>query len=159
MSGDQLFKQFIDRILRCREAEDEAKEDTKAVYAELKAAGFDKTIAGKFVNELRQKEKNPDKFSETDTILDLYREAYERASHTHAREADQSKGEINGPEVEPAASSFDEIAETNSNSSEPIQSPEAETDKAGDSELLPAIPAAPIEDDFAPPAFLRKEVA
>ena len=78
------FKALIDRILRCREAEDEAKEDTREVYAELKALGYDKTIAGKLVNELRAEAKNPSKVSEQNTVLDLYREAYHaRAPHAH----------------------------------------------------------------------------
>jgi uncharacterized protein (UPF0335 family) len=82
MSADAQFRAFIDRILRCREAEDEAKEDTKAVYAEMKAEGYDKTVAGALVNELRKQEKNGDKFTEQTAMLDLYREAYERASGT-----------------------------------------------------------------------------
>lgn len=86
MSAEHQFKQLIDRILRCREAEDEAKEDTKAVYAELKALGYDKTVAGALVSEMRSKSKNPNKFEERNSILDLYRDAYERASHTHVRE-------------------------------------------------------------------------
>lgn len=90
MSADAQFKSFIDRILRCREAEDAAKEDTKAVYAEMKAEGYDKTAAGALVAELRKQDKNPDKFNEASAILDLYRDAYQRASgttfatHTHA---------------------------------------------------------------------------
>lgn len=90
MSADLQFKQLIDRVLRCREAEDEAKADTKEVYAELKALGYDKTAAGALVTEIRKREKNPEQFEERNTVLDLYREAYERAggslTHTHARE-------------------------------------------------------------------------
>lgn len=88
--GDLQLKSFIDRILRCREVEDEAKADTKAVYAEMKAMGFDKTATGALVAELRKQDKNPVKFEEASAILDLYREAYQRASgtaiatHTHA---------------------------------------------------------------------------
>lgn len=65
----------------------------------------------------------------------------------------QSKGETNGPEVEPAASSFDEIAETDSNS-QPTSSPDA--NKTG-AEPPPSAPVAPIEDDFEPPAFLARK--
>jgi len=85
MSADKDFAALIDRILRCREAEDAAKEDTKEVYAELKAKGYDKTVAGALVGELRKMDKNADKFAERNAMLDLYRDAYERAkgSHTH----------------------------------------------------------------------------
>lgn len=54
MSADAEFKQFIDRILRCREAEDAAKEDTKAVYAEAERCGFDKARIGLEARRLRQ---------------------------------------------------------------------------------------------------------
>ncbi len=98
MSADAEFKQFIDRILRCREAEDAAKDDTKEVYAELKALGYDKTAAGALVSELRKREKNPDQFAERETVLDLYRDAYQRASgmrlaprvHTHEAADDRA---------------------------------------------------------------------
>lgn len=86
MSAELQFKQLIDRILRCREAEDAAKDDTKEVYAELKQLGYDKTAAGTFVAELRKREKNPSKYEEAEAILDLYRSAYEKASRTHTHE-------------------------------------------------------------------------
>lgn len=93
MSADLQFKQLIDRILRCREAEDVAKDDTKEVYAELKGLGYDKTAAGALVAEMRKRGKNPDQFEERGAVLDLYRDAYERAggslTHTHTRETNE----------------------------------------------------------------------
>jgi uncharacterized protein (UPF0335 family) len=87
VSADRELKLFVDRVLRCRELEDAAKDDTKAVYAELKAANYDKTTVGALVAELRKQEKNPGKFREKNDTLDAYRTAYERASHAHTREA------------------------------------------------------------------------
>lgn len=87
---DKEFKSFIDRVLRLKEEQDSIGEDIKGVYAEMKQRGYDKTAAGTFVGELRKKEKNPGKFEEGNAILDLYRDAYNRASgtvvatHTHA---------------------------------------------------------------------------
>lgn len=118
--GARQYAAFVDRILRCREAEDDAKDDTKEVYAELKAAGFDKTVAGAHVNELRKKAKDSTKFDETNAILDLYRAAYDEAKNgigtrlaTHTHEAkrqpasipdhDPDTGEITEPS-EPATS-------------------------------------------------------
>lgn len=83
---DTRLKSFIDRILRCREAEDDAKEDTKAVYAELAGEGYEKAIVGQVVNFIRKREKNSDKLAEQSAKFDLYLEAYERPSHVHARE-------------------------------------------------------------------------
>lgn len=85
MNADAQLKSYIDRILRCREAEDLAKEDTKAVYAELAAEGYEKAIVGQVVTFLRKREKDGDKLSEQSAKFDLYLEAYERPSHAHTR--------------------------------------------------------------------------
>lgn len=85
MSADAKLKAYIDRILRCREAEDEAKKDTKDVYAELAGEGYEKAIVGQVVTFLRKREKDGDKLSEQSAKFDLYLEAYERPSHAHTR--------------------------------------------------------------------------
>lgn len=84
MTAELEFKRYVDRILRCRSLEDEAKQDTKDVYAEVSSAGYDKTVVGALVAELRKQEKHPAKFQERNETLDVYRDAYHRASHTHA---------------------------------------------------------------------------
>ena len=86
MSADAKLKAYIDRILRCREVEDEAKQDTKDVYAELAADGYEKAIVGQVVTFLRKREKDGDKVAEQSAKFDLYLEAYERPSHAHTRE-------------------------------------------------------------------------
>lgn len=116
-AADNQFRALIDRILRSREAEDEAKQDTKEIYAEAKSSGYDKTAMGALVRELRSKDKNPAKFEEKSATLDLYRDAYERASHVHAREGRKSvpsqSREFSTPvaqaKPEPAGSMGDEI--------------------------------------------------
>lgn len=85
MSADAKLKAYIDRILRCREAEDLAKDDTKAVYAELAGDGYEKSVVGQVVTFLRKREKDGDKLSEQSAKFDLYLEAYERPSHAHTR--------------------------------------------------------------------------
>lgn len=106
MSADRDFAALIDRILRCREAEDVAKDDTKEVYADLKAKGYDKTAAGALISELRKKDKNPDKFTERSAMLDLYRDAYDRAkgslAHTHTREGNEYAAE-KGVKITPSS--------------------------------------------------------
>ncbi|MFC3072385.1 GapR family DNA-binding domain-containing protein [Shinella pollutisoli] len=94
MSADAKLKAYIDRILRCREAEDAAKEDTKAVYAELAGDGYEKAIVGQVVTFLRKREKDSDKVAEQSAKFDLYLEAYERPSHAHTRE-DRSDAGLN----------------------------------------------------------------
>lgn len=86
-SPDHL-RSIVDRILRCREDEDEAKLATKDVYAEARSMGFDKTALGKLVAELRARTKDGDKLDEQEAMLDLYRERYHGASHVHTRERD-----------------------------------------------------------------------
>lgn len=92
MSADAKLKAYIDRILRCREAEDEAKQDTKEVYAELAAEGYEKAIVGQVVTFLRKREKDGDKVAEQSAKFDLYLEAYERPSHAHTREERSDNG-------------------------------------------------------------------
>ncbi|RWF41612.1 MAG: DUF2312 domain-containing protein [Mesorhizobium sp.] len=82
------LRSFIDRILRLKEEQDTIGDDIKEVYAEMKGCGFDRTAAGALVTELRRKMKDGDAaFEERNSILDLYRTAYEAGAkrpHTHA---------------------------------------------------------------------------
>lgn len=84
--SDQHLKQLIDRILRCREAEDEAKADTREVYAEAKSQGYDKVIIGKVVAHIRARQKDAQKVEEQDVLFVTYLAAYESSSHAHTRE-------------------------------------------------------------------------
>lgn len=88
MSADNKLKAYIDRILRCREAEDAAKEDTKAVYKDLAAEGYEKAVVGQVVTYLRKREKDGDKLNELSAKFDLYLSAYESPSHAYARARD-----------------------------------------------------------------------
>lgn len=84
---DGQFASLIDRILAVREEIDARQEDVRDIYKELKGLGFDKTAAGTLVNEMRRRAKDGDAVDERDAILDLYREAYQRAKngpHAHA---------------------------------------------------------------------------
>ena len=88
VGADQQLASYVDRILRLREEIDAIQSDVKEVYAEAKANGFDKTAMGALVAELRKAGKDASKAEEAAAILELYREAYQRAaSHTHTREA------------------------------------------------------------------------
>lgn len=84
------FKAYIDRILRLREEVDTINSDVREVYAEMKGEGYDKTVAGRLVAEIRARAKDASKVDEQDTVLGLYRDAYfgtGLATHAHAREA------------------------------------------------------------------------
>ena len=83
-STDAQFASLIDRILRLREEADERMADVREIYAEAKGLGFDKTLMGKLVAELRKQAKDGDKAESDEAILDLYRQVYSRA---HRREA------------------------------------------------------------------------
>jgi len=96
MSADAIVKSFIDRILRLKEEQDELTVDIREVYAEAKGNGYDKTAMGEVVAYLRKIEKKgKDAVSERTAIFDLYLAAYERPSHTHAREG-QSYADAKG---------------------------------------------------------------
>lgn len=95
--SDKQFRSLVDRILRLKEEQDNIGDDIKDVYAEAKGTGFDKTVMGALVAELRKKGKDAAKFEEAQSVLDLYREAYERAlSHTHAHARAGKAMEANG---------------------------------------------------------------
>lgn len=80
------LRAFIERIMRLKEEQDTISGDIREVYAEAKGSGFDKTAMGQLVAYLRKKDKDPDKVAEQSAIFDLYLEAYERPSRTHAHE-------------------------------------------------------------------------
>lgn len=75
-SGGQV-KSFVERILRLKEEQDSIGDDVKDVYAEAKSSGLDKTALGKVVAAIRAERKNPERFSEIETLADLYRAAVE----------------------------------------------------------------------------------
>ncbi|TPN26598.1 DUF2312 domain-containing protein [Mesorhizobium sp. B2-3-3] len=82
------LRAFVDRILRLKEEQDTIGDDIKEVYAELKGCGFDRTAVGALVTELRKKSKDGAAFEEHNSILDLYRTAYEdggKKAQAHAR--------------------------------------------------------------------------
>jgi len=87
-NADRQLRSLVERILRLKEEQDGLAEDVRDVYAEAKGNGYDKTALGALVSEIRKRSKDAAKFDEGQSILDLYREAYQRAlTHTHAREA------------------------------------------------------------------------
>lgn len=85
--SDAEFATFVDRVINCRKAEDDAKADTKQVYAEAAEKGIDKAGIGALVRSLRMDEKQASKAQMRDALVDDYRERYRRgrASHVRAR--------------------------------------------------------------------------
>lgn len=91
----EQVKSIIERILRLKEEQDSLSEDIKEIYAEAKSNGFDKTALGQAVATIRKKQKDPQKFEETGTVVDLYLGAYYGAGTpvaTHAHETMTAKG-------------------------------------------------------------------
>lgn len=68
-------KSFVERILRLKEEQDSIGDDVKDVYAEAASSGLDKTALGKVVQAIRAERKNPTKFAEMQTLVELYRAA------------------------------------------------------------------------------------
>lgn len=76
MSGQQLLS-IIERIERQHEAKREIEEDTREIYAEAKASGYDT----KAIRELvKRRAKDPDARSEFEAIVDLYEQEIANAS-------------------------------------------------------------------------------
>jgi uncharacterized protein (UPF0335 family) len=81
----------IAQILALRSQEDDIKADVRAVYADAKSSGFDKTALGAAVDWIRK--RNAGKLTvleERETIRDLLVDAYDRgtvhATHTHTHD-------------------------------------------------------------------------
>ncbi|TBE49177.1 DUF2312 domain-containing protein [Rhizobium ruizarguesonis] len=101
MTADKQLKAYIDRVLRLKEEQDTIGDDIREIYAEAKAAGYDKTIMGKLVAHLRRELKQgAGAVAEAESIFDTYLNAYQRASgtpvatHTHEEEFDPITGEF-----------------------------------------------------------------
>lgn len=118
------LRAFVDRILRLKEEQDTIGDDIKEVYAEAKSNGFDRTAMGALVTELRKKMKDGvASFEERNSILELYRTAYEAGAqkpHMHAG----ARTRENVEEFPPHDPKTGEIFEDSSNSSDPTSSPE-----------------------------------
>lgn len=84
-AGAALVKSFVDRILRLKEEQDTIGDDVKDVYAEAKSQGLDKTALGKVVAKIRAERKNPDKYAETEALVELYMGAVEAEALAHTR--------------------------------------------------------------------------
>ncbi|NKM69193.1 DUF2312 domain-containing protein [Rhizobium laguerreae] len=101
MTADRQLKAYIDRVLRLKEEQDTIGDDIREIYAEAKAAGYDKTIMGKLVAHLRRELKQgAGAVAEAESIFDTYLNAYQRASgtpvatHTHEEKFDPITGEF-----------------------------------------------------------------
>lgn len=86
MSGQQLLS-IVERIERQHEAKREIEEDTREIYAEAKANGYDT----KAIRELvKRRAKDPSERSEFEAIVDLYEQEIANASRAHAGRAHEA---------------------------------------------------------------------
>lgn len=101
--SDSQFAAFVDRVVACREAEDRAKDDTKALYAEISDAGEDKAAIGALVRELRMTAKDRAKANFKAAAVDDASVRYQRgkASHVRVREASIPEHDADGVIIEP----------------------------------------------------------
>lgn len=150
MTADAKLKSYIDRILRCREAEDLAKDDTRAVYKELADDGYEKAIVGQVVTFLRKREKDSDKLNEQSAKFDLYLQAYEQPSHVHARAREDAinprlaKQVVDGMQTEVGRGALVaavDIMIEQEEAEEEIQANPEETGDHGDAESVPVVDA------------------
>lgn len=80
------LRTLMERILALHAEEDEIKADRREVYAEAKAAGYDKTALGQAIREIRNRDKNATpEAEERQAIVSLYLAEFD-APRTHARE-------------------------------------------------------------------------
>lgn len=181
MNANDQLRAFIDRILRLKEEQDNIGADIREVYAEAKAAGFDKTALGQVVGLLRKKGKDAEKFEEQSTLVDMYMAAYEgpaevlvEASHALAgARARENIEEITLTRVPPevaggqpypssdaaGAKSDGAHAVVGQGGQEPghtDRESEQENASAPQGRNEPASGSEATAEDFIPPAFLLK---
>jgi len=97
VAQDQI-KAFVERIMRMRQEAKAINDDTREIYAEAKAQGFDKTVLGKLVNYVEKRATKGIELAEGEALFDLYLAAYDGktgtpvATHTHeATREDRAK--------------------------------------------------------------------
>lgn len=82
MSGQQLLS-IVERIERQHEAKREIEEDTREIYAEAKANGYDTKAIREII---KRRAKDPSERSEFESIVDLYETEIASASRAHTRD-------------------------------------------------------------------------
>lgn len=153
--AESQIRGFIDRILRLKAEQDTIGDDIKDVYAEAKGVGFDKTVMGQLVSELRKKGKDAAKFEENSAILDLYREAYERASHAHTREGDASNSPA--PHLSAVAGGRPSIPSSDADAGKNGDVGQALPEREAEPAKHIAVQSEQAATDFEPPAFLKRQ--
>lgn len=71
-TGAEELRQFIERIEQLETEKKAIQEDTKEVFSEAKARGFDVKIMRKV---LAERKREPDELAEEQAVLELYRNA------------------------------------------------------------------------------------
>lgn len=83
-------KSRMERILNHLAEIDEIKAVVREIYAEEKADGGDKTAMGSAIAIIRKRNKiGAAAVEERDGLVDTYLSAFDRLTHTHAREANE----------------------------------------------------------------------
>jgi uncharacterized protein (UPF0335 family) len=89
------LRALTDRIMALKDQQDELGSDIRDIYAEAKAAGYDKTALGQAIGTLRRRAKDPKAFDERSDEVALYLDEIEngaqhsaKPSRTHARARD-----------------------------------------------------------------------
>lgn len=93
MSVNTVIKSLIQRILSLKDEQDERGSDIREIYAEAKATGLDKTALGQAVSIIRKRAKDPDKFREVSSSVELYLDAYDGTGTANATRARAGEGE------------------------------------------------------------------
>ncbi|MCM8734605.1 DUF2312 domain-containing protein [Azospirillum sp. A1-3] len=93
IAADRL-RSFVERVERLESEIADLNTDKAEVYQEAKAQGFDVPALKALISERRKRGKNPAKFEEAVTILDLYRDAVDGGAlvATRARMSHEAEG-------------------------------------------------------------------
>ena len=90
-ASNSSLRSFVQRIRQKKADARAVNEVVRAIYAEAKEAGLDKTALGEVVAYIEKREKNPDALAERSALFERYLVEYDgmkSATHAHAGVSD-----------------------------------------------------------------------
>jgi len=85
MDANARLKSFVERIERLDEEAEALSNDKRDVYAEAKSDGFDLPALKAVIAKRRKRRKDPDKYEEKQSLVELYEAALESGTAVATR--------------------------------------------------------------------------
>lgn len=73
--GNKVLQSIVERVEDRHKEREEIADDIAAIFAEAKSNGYDLPALRFVIKRRRQREKNPDRYKELETIAEVYEAA------------------------------------------------------------------------------------